>query len=998
MVLEKKYSGDSIASWFYLRDPYFLEEVAANEKHIYTSEGPVSKQRLDALKTELSKRVSPRGYSRPPALAEYALDDLKEHIERAFPADQTLSPLERERFRHQTYSASLTRVYLANEDALNQLDKFVSSEIKRPFVICGEPGIGKSALLANWVSRHIDSHPEDVVLPHFIGSSPGSSNYGNILSRVLSEIRNAFEIDDPLQQLSSKSDEVTAQQISKEFVNSLKNLVTKHNNNRKRVIVVLDGLNKLDDRDGAHDLVWLPSAFPKLVRVIISTAPNFILDVLKKRKSEMMEVKPLEEGQRKSFTRLYLNLMSKQLDEKLEFRISQAPQTANPRYLKTLLDDVAAFGKFDQLGTKIDTDLQASNTSQLYEIVLQRLEQDFDRNVVKNFMILLSASRRGLMLTSELGVILSGKKFKVSEDAWTSFFIAADESLLADCSGLILFANQDVRAAVERRYLRTQGDKISAHRELAEFFSSSSDLTERKVEELPYQLEKGGLFTELKDTLCDLNFFTKLYEDAHKFDLLRYWRELEKQNIDVVKAYDDVLSQGKFPPGAIIGDLLFRLGRFLYEMSKYGGSESVFKKAEHYYTKSSQTLPLARVQTSLAELYFTQGKVEETEVQLKRALSVYEREKGTDAEEISSICNKLGSLLTVQRKYSDALVVLQRALRIAESAFGVDAVPTADVIYNMACTLLCVGDAEAIAKAEKHLLHALEIKELQLGPWDPEVSHVLLRLGELYLEQNQFGDAQECLERSLFIRETKLGPEHSRVAQTLKHMITCYEMQEKYDDALRVGFRALEITKKLFGAKHLHCSGILLRLGTVYLSKEDKANSRKFILEALEMRKELFGATHRWTVEAQAALDSLLPKSAPASPRAQPVERALQRRVEESKGMGGVLLELKAVRGRVGNESRVAGFVIQDADAPPPPPPPMPGYLSAPRAPPAQTRFVPKVAIGGGDAGNFEAEIQSYSGGLVRNEQVNDKANAWEAAKAMLGAKDRKIQFKKKMK
>lgn len=1004
MVLEKKFSGGSMGSWFYLRDPYYLEEVAPNEKHIFTSEGPVSKQKLDALKTELGRRANPRNYNRPPVLADYVLDDLKEHIERAFPADETLNPLERERFRHQQYSAGLTRVYLANEDSLNQLDKFVSSEIKRPFVVAGDAGIGKSALLANWVSRHVDQHPEDVVIPHFVGASPESSSYGAILARVLSEVRSAFEVDDPLQQhLTSKSEEVTAQQISKEFVNSLKNLVVKHNRNRKRVILVLDGLNKLDDREAAHDLVWLPSTFPKLVRVVISTAPHFVLDVLKKRKSEMMEVKPLEEGQRKSFTRLYLNLLSKQLDEKLEFKISQAPQTANPRYLKTLLDDVAAFGKHEQLGSKIDADLQASNTALLYETVLQRLEQDYDRNVVKQFMILLSASRRGLLLGSELGVILSGKKFKISEDAWTSFFIAADESLLADCSGLILFANQDVRTAVERRYLRTQGDKISAHRDLAEFFSSSSDLSDRKIEELPYQLEKGGQFKELRDALCDLNMFAKLYEGSHKFDLLRYWRELEKQNIDCVKSYDDILCQGKFPPGAIIGDLLYRLGRFMLEMSRFTGAEAVFKRAENYYQQSSQTLSLARVQTSLAELYFTQGKLEETELNLKKALSVYEREKGTDAEEISFICNKLGSLLTVQRKFSDALVVLQRALRIAESAFGVDAIPTADVIYNIACTLLCIGDAESVAKAEKHLLHALEIKELQLGSWDPEISHVLLRLGELYLEQNQFADAQECLERSLFIRETKLGPEHSRVAQTLKHMITCYEMQEKYEQSLEVGFRALEITKKLFGAKHLHCSGIMLRLGTVYLSKEDKKNAKKFILEALEMRKELFGPTHRWTVEAQAAFDSLDPKSAPASPRGLPppppaIAGFVGRKAQEARGMGGVHAELLAMQARVGEEPKVpAGLNITNPNAPPPPPPPVPSFFAAPRDLPSQNRWKPKVAIGG-EAGNWEADIQGYMGGLARNEMVNDKTDAREAANAMLGAKNRKIQFKKKMK
>jgi len=109
-----------------------------------------------------------------------------------------------------------------------------------------------------------------------------------------------------------------------------------------------------------------------------------------------------------------------------------------------------------------------------------------------------------------------------------------------------------------------------------------------------------------------------------------------------------------------------------------------------------------------------------------------------------------------------------------------------------------------LQNAEKSLIRAMDCKENLLGPWDPEVSHILCRLGVLYIELNQFNDAEACFERALAIREEKLGPYHSRVAQTLKHMITLYEMIELYDKAIDYGLRAMNVTIKNFGENHDH--------------------------------------------------------------------------------------------------------------------------------------------------------------------------------------------------
>ena len=46
--------------------------------------------------------------------------------------------------------------------------------------------------------------------------------------------------------------------------------------------------------------------------------------------------------------------------------------------------------------------------------------------------------------------------------------------------------------AVERKYLYSAGSKEEAHSMLADWFGGIGEMTDRKVDELPYQLEKVG--------------------------------------------------------------------------------------------------------------------------------------------------------------------------------------------------------------------------------------------------------------------------------------------------------------------------------------------------------------------------------------------------------------------------------------------------------------------------------------------------------------------------
>lgn len=138
-------------------------------------------------------------------MAEFMFEDLKEYVNKKFPEGVSLTEEERENLRHKLTARNLTRVYLANESNFMQLDKFVSEENEAPLVVVGNPGSGKSALLANWLLRHKvfyfscmsrytfqEHHPEDVIVAHYIGCSPASTNYISLLIRITNQVKNCL--------------------------------------------------------------------------------------------------------------------------------------------------------------------------------------------------------------------------------------------------------------------------------------------------------------------------------------------------------------------------------------------------------------------------------------------------------------------------------------------------------------------------------------------------------------------------------------------------------------------------------------------------------------------------------------------------------------------------------------------------------------------------------------------------------------------------------------
>ena len=141
-------------------------------------------------------------------------------------------------------------------------------------------------------------------------------------------------------------------------------------------------------------------------------------------------------------------------------------------------------------------------------------------------------------------------------------------------------------------------------------------------------------------------------------------------------------------------------------------------------------------------------------------------------------------------------------------------------------------------EAEKHI--AAAVKEAEgFGPQDPRLAASLLGLGELYLHQRRYAEAESLLKRGLAIREKALGPEHPDVAGSLNNLAALYDDQGKYAEAEPLVKRVLAIFENALGPEHPDVAASLENYAALLRETGRSAEAAK-----MEARAEAIRAKH----------------------------------------------------------------------------------------------------------------------------------------------------------
>ncbi len=542
-------------SYFYFRDPTYVERLPPGEvRSDYLPESPESAAKLARLKDAIRATGSSlkEHYGDPVSLGQLVLRDFSALVDRLFPSHEPPTPLDREADEQEAIVARLSTLYLPRRNYFDRLDAYADGD-GPPVVVIGESGSGKSALLANWIVRRRSRSSEELVLSHFIGAT-SLTDANSIMLRLIGELRRSLDIKHPLP--------ATPEAARTEFGNWLSLAAAK-----RPLVIVLDGLEQLDDRGGARQLDFIPPSLPPRVRLVVSTLPGPSQDAAVGRGWQPLAVEALGvdglSTEREQIIVSILKEHAKALTTVQLSRIAASAACRNPLFLVTLVDELRQLGEHEALDARIEHYLQARDPGELFMLVLDRYELDYDRDrpsLTRDVFSLLCVARRGLAEPELLDVLGTGDD-PLPQSHWSPLFVAADRNLSVK-GGLLGFSHAYLRRAAESRFLPTTEARDAAHMRLARYFEAR-DWSDRQLDEMPWHLVQARRWQELYGHLRSPEFLERAWLHD-KYDTLRFWTSIEgATDLRATDAYAQILGADTPPagPGWSLANLFHEMGR-----------------------------------------------------------------------------------------------------------------------------------------------------------------------------------------------------------------------------------------------------------------------------------------------------------------------------------------------------------------------------------------------------------------------------------------------------
>jgi len=843
-------------SLFYFRDPTYLNHLPeGSDPADFAGESPTAAARLAGLKQRIrdehsqgTLKFAPReNYSAPEALGVLVLADFTAIIEDLYPKKLVKEPLDQEAARHEAYAQSRRLAFVGRADLLLRMTEHVATGNK-PLVLTGESGCGKSALLAEWAACRRNDHPDDLVIQHYIGSTPESADWQSLVRRILGELKKVFYIPD---EIPLKPDALRG---------ALNDWLMKAAGNR-RVVLVLDALNQLSSDDAAaRELDWLPFYFTPKVCVLVSSLPGVSLDAVRKRGWPEMAVPLFGQSEIAPAATAYFAIFGKKPPKDVLAKLESTPAACNALYLRAVLDELRQFGIHEQLQAKAANYLSAPDLPALFDRILTRWHDDFGQNrehpdLERRSLCLIACARFGLSET-ELLDLLGKDGAPLPRRHWTPFYLAV-ENALALRAGLLNFGHDHLCDAVRKRWLEERKNTRGFRMQIAEYFARVTDPTDRKLDELPTLYSDMEQWEKLKDLLADIPTFLRLRDtERRKWELHGFWIPLKKkynageEYREALSAHEACLSDKQGIAPVLTGVALFHL-----EAADHQSAEPLMRRALEIDEKSfGHEHPRVAIHlNNLAELLQATNRLAEAEPLMRRALEIDEKSFGHEHPRVAIDLNNLAALLQATNRLAEAEPLMRRALEIDEKSFGHEHPGVAIYLNNLATLLKATN---RLAEAEPLMRRALEIDEKSFGPEHPKVTRDLNNLALLLKATNRLAEAEPLMRRALEIDKKSFSPEHPDVAIHLNSLAELLEATNRLAEAEPLMRRALEIDEKSFGPIHPQVAIDLNNLAQLLKATNRLAEAEPLMRRVLEIFLNFTRATGHPHPHLQAATNN----------------------------------------------------------------------------------------------------------------------------------------------
>lgn len=532
-------------AFFYFRAPSAIDTVPKEYSNHFCGESEESSEKIENLKDKI--RISGlEVYDNYPSrwlgvvdgklmmggledFGQRVLYNLWNAIQKDYPEDDLREdPIAEAAALHEAFAESRAHTFVGRKALLKKTHDTVKEEDGGVVILAGKPGSGKSAFMASYAQHFVQSDvckSRDLVITHFIGAAPGSTNIASLLYRLCHEMKRRFNL--PMEVPEEYPELV---QDWPDFLEESVATVGK----ASMLLILIDGIDLLEDKHNGRSMEWLPDKIPGGVVILLSGVESGgCVALLRKHKPAPSEViiGALDVWDKAEMVRQSLLRHRKALDEspfnnQMKLLLSKR-EANNPLYLHLACEELRVFGIFEQVTSFLKKMPPA--LSNLLQEILMRLENEHDPDLLSTSLSLLSLVRNGLLEHELAGVLASYFAEKdvlsVSEGALPSMVISrllrSLQSFLQptgqENSNMLTLAHKDIEKAVRLRYMKgaSSSREKTYHQLLADYFMTEADPNRDKTfksnsarafSELPYHLMAAGAWKELEEVLCNIHF------------------------------------------------------------------------------------------------------------------------------------------------------------------------------------------------------------------------------------------------------------------------------------------------------------------------------------------------------------------------------------------------------------------------------------------------------------------------------------------------------------